>query len=271
MTTIAINAGHWNHNPKGVPSYMPKLAGTLEFTLNCRVTDKLVELLSEYEVNVLQNFDRNGEMKVGNELDDRIAMAEKAKADFYISIHHNGGINGGTGGGTVVYCYNTTRNRRQATTIYNNIRNHTGLKGNRATPVNYNHTQHKLIEVIKPTMDSMLIECAFMDSRTDIEYIAKPEWPEQVALGILEFLVDEFKLKKKVSAPAPKPVEVTFKIGDVVKLKDGCTYYNGKAIPNWVRKSTLYYRGENKNGLVFSTLKTGAVTGTVKKGDLIKV
>ena len=55
-----------------------------------------------------------------------------------------------------------------------------------------------------------------------------------------------------------------FNNGDVIKLKSGATYYNGSSIPNWVFKSTLYYRGTNNNGIVFSTQKTGAVTGTVK-------
>lgn len=64
--------------------------------------------------------------------------------------------------------------------------------------------------------------------------------------------------------------EQALKVGDLVKLKDGCTYWNGKAIPNWVRKSKLYYRGENKNGQIFSILKIGAITGTVAKGNLIK-
>ncbi len=74
----------------------------------------------------------------------------------------------------------------------------------------------------------------------------------------------------KVAAAAP-PTTTIFNNGDKVKLKDGCTYYNGQSIPSWVRSKTLYYRGKNKNGLIFSTLKSGAVTGTVKEGDLIKV
>lgn len=72
----------------------------------------------------------------------------------------------------------------------------------------------------------------------------------------------------KAAAAAPT---TTLNNGDIVKLKDGCTYYNGQSIPSWVRSKTLYYRGKNKNGLIFSTLKSGAVTGTVKEGDLIKV
>ena len=56
-----------------------------------------------------------------------------------------------------------------------------------------------------------------------------------------------------------------------IKLKPGTTYYNGRSIPSWVFNKTLYYRGTNKNGVVFSTLKTGAVTGTVKAENVIYV
>ena len=60
----------------------------------------------------------------------------------------------------------------------------------------------------------------------------------------------------------------TYKDGDVIKLKAGSTYYNGKAIPAWVFNSTLYYRGKNENGVIFSTLKTGAITGVVKESAI---
>lgn len=60
----------------------------------------------------------------------------------------------------------------------------------------------------------------------------------------------------------------TYKNGDVIKLKDGATYYDGKKIPSWVFKSTLYYRGKNSNGVIFSTQKTGAVTGVVKESSI---
>lgn len=56
--------------------------------------------------------------------------------------------------------------------------------------------------------------------------------------------------------------------GDIIKLKPGATYYDGRAIPTWVFKSTLYYRRENENGVVFSTKKTGAITGVVKKENI---
>lgn len=60
------------------------------------------------------------------------------------------------------------------------------------------------------------------------------------------------------------PVNVgNLSVGQVIKLKTGAKYSSGIPIPNWVINSVLYVRGFNNNGVIFSTRKTGAITGTV--------
>ena len=80
----------------------------------------------------------------------------------------------------------------------------------------------------------------------------------------------------KVETPAPtptpsQPTKVELRDGDEIKLKAGATYWNGKAIPQWVFDKTLYYRGKNNEGIIFSTLKTGAITGVVKESSIANV
>ena len=59
----------------------------------------------------------------------------------------------------------------------------------------------------------------------------------------------------------PKALEV----GDAAKLISGAKYINGTAIPTWVISSTVYIREIRSDGnIVFSTLKTGAVTGVAE-------
>lgn len=62
----------------------------------------------------------------------------------------------------------------------------------------------------------------------------------------------------------------TFAVGDKVRLASNATYYNGKAIPSWVKKSVLYCREIAGDRVVISTLKTGAITGAVHKKYLTK-
>ena len=55
---------------------------------------------------------------------------------------------------------------------------------------------------------------------------------------------------------------VSFAVGDTIKLVDNAKYTSGKSIPDWVIKSKLYVREIRNNGnIVFSTQKTGDVTG----------
>ena len=75
--------------------------------------------------------------------------------------------------------------------------------------------------------------------------------------------------KPAAPTPAPSTPATGYKNGDIIKLKPGAKYYNGKAIPSWVFNKTLYYRGTNNQGIIFSTLKTGAVTGVVT-ADMIE-
>lgn len=67
--------------------------------------------------------------------------------------------------------------------------------------------------------------------------------------------------------------EVIFNEGDVVQIRDGVTtYYDGTKMASWVPKSTLYVRGfKDNNRVIISTLKEGAITGTVFASDLVLI
>ena len=61
-----------------------------------------------------------------------------------------------------------------------------------------------------------------------------------------------------------------FKVGQEVKLLPGAKYTTGNTIPVWVTKSKLYVRDIYSNGnIVFSTQKTGAITGVVEAKHLV--
>lgn len=65
---------------------------------------------------------------------------------------------------------------------------------------------------------------------------------------------------------------VVFDILDVVKIKDGVTTYaNGKTMASWVPTAKLYVREVGTDKVTVSTLKEGAITGTVWAKDLVLV
>lgn len=69
-----------------------------------------------------------------------------------------------------------------------------------------------------------------------------------------------------------KPTTATskFAVGDEVQVLEGATWSSGKSISSWVFKSKMYVRQINSNGdIVISTVKSGAVTGTINPKYLI--
>lgn len=87
----------------------------------------------------------------------------------------------------------------------------------------------------------------------------------------MDFDNDTVVEEKPKPTPAPTTPSNNLQEGDVIQLRPGCTYYNGKTIPSWVFKKTLYFRGVRSFGIVFSTLKTGAITGVVKAEDVLNL
>lgn len=94
-----------------------------------------------------------------------------------------------------------------------------------------------------------------------------------------KFGYDMTNVRKDVAALMSKasqseqPAAVQFNKGDVVKIKEGVTtYYDGTKMASWVPKSKLYVRDfKDNNRIVISTLKEGAITGTVFASDLVLV
>lgn len=62
---------------------------------------------------------------------------------------------------------------------------------------------------------------------------------------------------------APKYKTTKLKIGDKVKLTADATYYDGKAIPGWVKSSVLYVRRISGDRAVISVFSEGDITGAV--------
>lgn len=196
MFKIALNAGHHKYNPKGIPKTINAKA-TREWVLNARICEKIEKLLTAYSgYELLRIDDRTGETDIS--LKKRTDKANAWGADFYLAIHHNGGINGGKGGGIVAYVYtkvdSITKEWQKA--LYDNLIKYTGLKGNRATPLN----QANLHEVRETKMPAVLLELGFMDSVTDVPIILSEDYADKCAAAIVEVIVAKGGLTKKAAA-----------------------------------------------------------------------
>lgn len=268
MAKIVIDAGHGlNTQGKRCLKSIDRNQ-TREWWLNDRIADKLQKELKAYGCEVLRVDDTTGRKDVS--LADRIEKANSWGADFYISIHHNAGIEGGKGGGTQVYYYSTKEERKkQAKALYDAVVGETGLVGNRASKVC--KAGFDVLEFTK--MPALLLENGFMDSTADTLIILTEEHATKTAQGILKFLVDTLGLNKvKESTPEKdtsflvkvivdglnirkKPSvknaivgvikdKGTYTIVDTEKSEDGCTWgllkSYAKQRNGWINISSCY-------------------------------
>lgn len=196
MFKIALTAGHYlgTAGKRCLKKLDPN--ETREWVLNDRIADKVENLLKGYTgYELIRTDDTTGKTDIS--LATRTSVANNFKADFYLSIHHNAGINGGSGGGIVAYVY--TKASAEAIEwqkdLYNALIAKTGLKGNRSNPL----PKANLHEVRETKMPAVLLELGFMDSKTDVPIILTEDYANKCAEAIVEVLVKRGKLTKKAA------------------------------------------------------------------------
>lgn len=215
MFKIALTAGHYKHTAgkRCLKALDPN--ETREWVLNDRIADKVEKLLAArytgYEL--IRTDDTTGEKDIS--LNARTTAANNFKADFYLSIHHNAGINGGKGGGIVAYVYTKPSAESVAwqKAMYNALIEATGLKGNRSNPM----PKANLHEVREPKMPSVLLELGFMDSKTDVPVILSENYADQCAEAIVKVLAVGGKLEPK---PAESKKLYRVQVGAYSKLEN---------------------------------------------------
>lgn len=191
---IALTAGHYLNTAgkRCLKSLDPN--ETREWVLNDRIADKVEKLMQNYTGwELIRTDDTTGEKDIS--LTARTNAANNFKADFYLSIHHNAGINGEKGGGIMAYVYTkpSAESVQWQKDLYDALINRTGLKGNRVTPL----TKANLHEVRETAMPAVLLELGFMDSQTDVPIILTEEYADKCAAAIVEVLAKRGKLEKK--------------------------------------------------------------------------
>lgn len=199
---LALNAGHYSGTSKGIPANFSTTKKFVnEWYLNDRICDKVETLLAGYDgIELLRIDDTTG--KVDIELEDRTDKANNWNADFYLAVHHNAGIGGGSGGGIMAYTYTSVGAETVAwqKDLYNALIEHTGLKGNRSQPL----ATANLHECRETKMPAVLLELGFMDSTIDAPIIQTEGFANKCAKAIVEVIVKRGKLTKKPEPAADK-------------------------------------------------------------------
>ena len=251
---LALTAGHYINTPgkRCLKSLDPN--ETREWWLNDRIADKIMSLLSAYDgIEILRTDDTTGKTDIS--LSDRTTKANNFKADFYLSIHHNAGVNGGSGGGIQAYVYTSVDSVTLAwqKELYDELIKLTGLKGNRATTL----PKANLHEVRETKMSAVLLELGFMDSTTDVPIILTDDYATKCAKAIVEVIVNRAGLVKKQSGGSTTAQSFRVKVNAKTPIfKDA----------GMIGSAGIYTITEDKNGM--GRLKSGQgwinLSGTTK-------
>lgn len=193
MLKLAINAGH-GYNTAGkrcLKAIDPN--ETREYVLNKRICDKLENLLSSFDGIDILRIDDGSELTITQ----RTNKANSFDADFYLGVHHNAGINGGSGGGIEAYVYlvvdDITLDWQKE--LYDALIRYTDLAGNRAQPLR----KADLGECRQTKMPAVLLELGFMDSTVDTPVILTEAYADKCAAAICEVVVKKGGLTKKTA------------------------------------------------------------------------
>lgn len=178
---IAIDAGHGlkTSGKRCLKSIDPD--ETREWTLNSRVAEQVCAHLEQSGAETLRVDDTSGAVDAA--LGTRTGRANAWGADYYISIHHNAGIGGGSGGGAVVFVYSGSHSGKSdilQKNVYDGLIGETGAFGNRAAPL----AESNLYVLRHTNMPAVLVECGFMDSTTDTPMILTEAFAAKAAKGI---------------------------------------------------------------------------------------
>ena len=262
MKTIGLDAGHGlNTAGKQTPD------GIKEWTLNDKVRDKIVAILKDYDVKII-NVD-NDEGRVDESLASRLNAYLNANVDAFVSIHHNaytGTWNGATGVEVYTDRNCTTKDSELAKAIYEKLSAYTGLKGRGIKKANFAVINQNKIPAV-------LVEGGFMDGSNDYKVITSDAGQSGYARAVAEGLIKFLNLTKKVvetpkpAAPAPvsTPAKNTTTSApkELFKVKITCQVLNIRKGPgtnygiNGVIRDRGIYTIVEKKG-TWGKLKSGA-------------
>lgn len=213
-------------------------------------------------VSLTRTDDRTGETDVS--LFNRTNAANKAKADLYVSFHHNAYLSAwGSHGGVETYYYKgNSKGQKLAQMVQKSIVKAYGLR-NRGIKTNNLHITRET------AMTAILIEGCFMDSTTDIKKLRDKKVLQIAGEEIAKAVASYLGLSKSTSATS-KPTTSTGKTYKVVKSITGyATAADAKARKN--KKTTVkpstYHVYKESNGMINVSTKKGSPGSWINPAD----
>ena len=178
--TIIVDAGHG-----GGDAGARGVNGSYEKNVNLAVARKVAEDLREMDANVIMTRDTDAFVTLGN----RSFIANRAGADFFLSIHADS-ARGGVRGSTVYYHANLPSSRTLAQCIADRFDKMGGIPTKGARSDYKLYPGDGLSVLRRSQMVAVLVECGYMSNGADVALLNQKAMQEKIARAISDGLRD---------------------------------------------------------------------------------
>lgn len=163
--------------------------GTLEKNVNLAIASRLADILRDAGANVIMTRSGDAALRVN----DRPRVANRAGADFFISVHSDDGdSNHSVNGSTVYFHGNDPYCRMLAQSIAQRLENMGGIrsKGTRTDFIRFPGSGFGVLR--NSRMTAVLVECGYMSNAGDVRLLNDPgmqrKLAENIAAGLRDYI-----------------------------------------------------------------------------------
>lgn len=166
---ITVDPGHGGNDVGAVG-----IGGIQEAGINLAVARRVAALLEQQGIQAV--LTRQGDDEV--ELAPRVAIAERSRANLFVSIHSNSVGPGRSEVNGVETYYYSDSGVRLAQTVQNSVIQETGM-------VDRGPRQANFYVIRNTTMPAILVEIGFVTGAEDSRRLTDPVWQDRIATGIV--------------------------------------------------------------------------------------
>lgn len=171
--TVVIDAGHGGKDP-GATSYL----GYYEKEVNLKVAQKIAWRLKNEGVQVI--LTRNNDTFI--ELNDRADIANRARADLFVSIHHNSHNSRVHRGYTIYIAPNASDASRRAGRLIERALASTGLSSNGMRTNDFR-------VLMRTQGPAVLVECGYLSNPSEAAILYDGDFQNQLAGAIAQAIL----------------------------------------------------------------------------------
>ena len=166
--TIVVDPGH------GGSADGASYGGVKESDLNLSIAQHLAEELRRYGANVVMT--RTGDQDVS--LSGRAAIANRVKADLFLSVHCNASLTNASASGIYTAYHSGSAKSRQAAVLLKDA-----MISAASQPDMGAHQRDDLAVLRLTNMPAVLLECGFMSTPAELELLQQPEHQKKLSQG----------------------------------------------------------------------------------------